>query len=96
MFKVCEIFYEFNWLVYPFCKQNDQEKGFITFETFPQKIPFDWQKTKFIKKYLAFLQNWIPFIKINNIYAWMVIKGCATCYKGQITFNHIIYRFLQT
>jgi hypothetical protein len=24
------------------CKQNDQEKGFITFETFPQKIPFDW------------------------------------------------------
>jgi hypothetical protein len=24
------------------CKQNDQEKGFITFETFPQRIPFDW------------------------------------------------------
>jgi patatin-like phospholipase/acyl hydrolase len=23
------------------CKQNDQEKGFITFETFPQRIPFN-------------------------------------------------------
>jgi hypothetical protein len=34
-------------------KQNDQEKGFITFETFPQRIPFDWPKTKFIKEYLA-------------------------------------------
>ncbi len=29
------------------------EKGFITFETFPQRIPFDWPKTKFIKEYLA-------------------------------------------
>jgi hypothetical protein len=37
----------------PFCLQNDQEKGFITFETFPQRIPFDWPKTKFIKKYLT-------------------------------------------
>jgi hypothetical protein len=24
--------------VNPFCKQNDQEKGFITFETFPKEF----------------------------------------------------------
>ncbi len=32
------IFYWITSCVNPFCKQNDQEKGFITFETFPKEF----------------------------------------------------------
>ncbi len=39
---------------------------------------------------------WIPFMRINNIYALMEIKGCAACYEGQSIFNHVIYQFDQT
>jgi hypothetical protein len=25
----------------------------------------------------------------------MEVKGCATCYEGRSTFNHVIYQLLQ-
>jgi hypothetical protein len=36
------LIYIYTSCVNPFCKQNDQEKGFITFETFLKKLIFDW------------------------------------------------------